>query len=110
MPLTSRPQPLPPENRELAAATACTGAADAVHVSIGEGASWEVAAGIVLRLAREGRAVSVDPQWAFMFGPRFAGPPDGIRLLVCEVGPACVAGETAWQEGVTRLAVLRPPG
>jgi hypothetical protein len=96
--------------RASAAASACTGAADAVHVSIGEGTSWELAAGIVLRLAKDGRAVSIDPQWAFMFGTRLAGAAAGTRLLVCGVGPACVAGETVWQEEGTRVALLPGPG
>jgi hypothetical protein len=96
--------------RAGAAASACAGPGDRVHVSIGEGTSWELAAGVVLRLTKEGRAVSVDPQRAFMFGPGRAGPADGVRLLVCEAGPACVAGETVWQEEGIRLAVLRPPG
>jgi hypothetical protein len=96
--------------RALAAASACAGADGPVHVGIGGGTSWELAAGLVLRLAKEGRGVSVDPQWAFMFGSHRAGPPDGLRLLVCEAGPACVAGETVWQEEGTRVAVLRNPG
>lgn len=96
--------------RASVAASACTGAADAVQVSIGEGTSWELAAGIVLRLAKDGRAVAVDPAWAFMFGPRLAGAAAGTRLLVCGVGPACVAGETVWQEEGTRVALLPGPG
>jgi hypothetical protein len=96
--------------RAGAAASARTVGTGPVHVSIGEGASWELAAGVVLRLVKDGRAVSVDPQWAFMFGPGRAGPPEAIRLLVCEAGPACMAGETVWQEDGTRVALLPGPG
>jgi hypothetical protein len=94
--------------RATAAASACAPGGP-VHVWVGGGTSWELAAGIVLRLAKDGRAVSVDPEWAFMFGSRRAGAGAGVTLLICETGPACVAGETVWQEEGTRVAVLRRP-
>jgi hypothetical protein len=95
--------------RANTAAGACA-AEGPVHVWVGGGTSWELAAGIVLRLAKDGRAVSVDPEWAFMFGSRRAGAVEGARLLVCEAGPTCVAGETVWQEEGARVAVLPNPG
>jgi hypothetical protein len=96
--------------RAGAAALAVVNCDEPVRVSIGEGASWELAAGVVLRLARERRTVGVDPAWSFMFGPAHLAPRSGARLLVCEAGPACVAGETLWQEEGVRLALLQKPG
>jgi len=96
--------------RAGAAAVAVVNCDEPVRVSIGEGASWELAAGVVLRLDREGRRVGVDPAWSFMFGPAHPAPRQGARLFVCEVGPACVAGETLWQEEGVRLALLQKPG
>jgi len=96
--------------RAGAAALAVVNCDEPVRVSIGEGASWELAAGVVLRLARERRTVGVDPAWSFMFGPAHPAPRNGARLLVCEAGPGCLAGETLWQEEGVRLALLQKPG
>jgi DNA-binding MurR/RpiR family transcriptional regulator len=41
-------------------------------VYVGSGTQWPLAAGSVVQLFRDGRRVSVDPGYAFMFGKPFA--------------------------------------
>jgi hypothetical protein len=50
---------------------------------------WAEAAGVVLQLAREGRPVSVEPSWLFMFGEEFAtrSKEDGVLAFTANADP-----------------------
>lgn len=60
-----------------------------IVVAIGSLPSWEVAAGVIDALERDGHAVRVTRYWVFMFGEDHGPPRErGLRFLVTSPGPA----------------------